>query len=215
MFSAKPLTLLCIGVARGVQMGHASPQILEHIAILYFERRFSKQNRVIRQNQIFWLPKIFGLAMPLLPCLSTKRSNLHLSSWKCNQSSTLSHRETFWHNSGTMTAVMSSPAHRSKSPDISVTAYDSPRSTPSSSFTSSTEMDQSSLAPPSKMKQDTSDGSDRWAASVRTHMQIFLWTVSCLFWYKEYWKWCLRESPMTNLVNKRLLLGPLGNWTSW
>jgi len=51
--------------SQGGQRGHASLQFLENIAILCFERRFSKQNSVIRQKssilppQIFWPPPNF------------------------------------------------------------------------------------------------------------------------------------------------------------
>jgi len=55
-----------IGVARGETRGHAPPKFLENIVILCFERRFSKQNSVIRlKSNIFPPPKIFGLATPL------------------------------------------------------------------------------------------------------------------------------------------------------
>jgi len=64
---------LCdIGVARGRQRGHGSLKFLENIVILCFERRFSKQNVVIRlQSNILaspkiFAPQIFGLATSLL-----------------------------------------------------------------------------------------------------------------------------------------------------
>jgi len=66
-----------IGVARG-----ATPpkKFLENIVILCFERRFSKQNSVIRvksnilaQKKFFGSPQIFGLAMPLI-CRARKNS---------------------------------------------------------------------------------------------------------------------------------------------
>jgi len=42
-------------------MGHAPPKFLENIAILCFERRFSKQNSVIRLKQnILAAPKFLG-----------------------------------------------------------------------------------------------------------------------------------------------------------
>ena len=50
-----------------------NPKCLENIAILCFERRFSKQKNVIRLKsnilppQKFLAPQIFGLATPLLP----------------------------------------------------------------------------------------------------------------------------------------------------
>ena len=59
-----------IGVDMGVQGGHA-PQTLKNMVILCFERRFSKQNSVIRLKsnilapKFFALPQIFGLATPL------------------------------------------------------------------------------------------------------------------------------------------------------
>jgi len=48
-----------IGVARGgVKEGQAPPKFLENIVILCFERRFFRQNSVIRlKNQAFWPPK--------------------------------------------------------------------------------------------------------------------------------------------------------------
>jgi len=54
------------------QRGHGSPKFLENIVILCFERRFSKQNVVIRlQSNIFASPEFlppqtFGLATSLL-----------------------------------------------------------------------------------------------------------------------------------------------------
>ena len=48
-----------IGVARGGQRGHAPPKCLENIVILCFERRFSKQNGVIRLNSNILSPLIF------------------------------------------------------------------------------------------------------------------------------------------------------------
>jgi len=41
-------TMEPIGVARGAKWPMATPKFLENIAILCFERRFSKQNSVIR-----------------------------------------------------------------------------------------------------------------------------------------------------------------------
>jgi len=59
-------------VARGGQRGHAPPKFLENIVILCFERRFSKQNSVIRLKssilpspKLFGPSQIFGLATPL------------------------------------------------------------------------------------------------------------------------------------------------------
>jgi len=52
-------------------MGHDSPKILENVAVLCFERRFSKQNSVIRLKsnilgtRKFLPPQIFRLATPL------------------------------------------------------------------------------------------------------------------------------------------------------
>jgi len=52
---------------------HGSPKFLENMVILCFERRFSKQNRVIRlksnilpPSQFFDPSQIFGLATPLV-----------------------------------------------------------------------------------------------------------------------------------------------------
>ena len=68
--------------SQGGQRGH-TPQFLENIVVLCFERRFSKQNSFIRLNQTFCppkktfgLPQIFGLATPLLP---TTVSKFHVS----------------------------------------------------------------------------------------------------------------------------------------
>ena len=48
--------------SQGGLRGHGTPKFLEHMAILCFERRFSKQNSVIRLNSfIFPPPKFFGL----------------------------------------------------------------------------------------------------------------------------------------------------------
>ena len=45
---------------------HGLHKFLEHIVILCFERRFSKQNSVIRvKSNILPPPQIFGLATPL------------------------------------------------------------------------------------------------------------------------------------------------------
>ena len=53
--------------SQGGQRGHGPPKCLEHIVILCFERRFSKQNSVLRQKiKDFASAKIFGLATPLL-----------------------------------------------------------------------------------------------------------------------------------------------------
>jgi len=51
-----------IGAATG---GHDPPKILENIVLLWFERRFSKQNSVIRLKSNILAPQIFGLATPL------------------------------------------------------------------------------------------------------------------------------------------------------
>jgi len=52
------IDLCCIGVARGVN-GAMPHKFLEHIVILYFERRFSKQNSVIRLKSNIWPPPFF------------------------------------------------------------------------------------------------------------------------------------------------------------
>jgi len=50
-----------IGVATGGQRGHAPPKFLKNIVILCFERRFSKQNSVIRlKSNILAPPKFLG-----------------------------------------------------------------------------------------------------------------------------------------------------------
>jgi len=52
---------LGIGVAGGGQRGHAPPKFLENIVIFCFERRFSKQNSVVRlKSNIFALPKFLA-----------------------------------------------------------------------------------------------------------------------------------------------------------
>ena len=52
---------MCIGVARGGQRNHGPSKYLEHIVILCFERRFSKQNCAIRlKSNILVSPKYFG-----------------------------------------------------------------------------------------------------------------------------------------------------------
>jgi len=56
-----------IGVAKGGERGLGPPKILENIVILCFERRFSRQNSVIRLKSNILPPKIFGLATPLRP----------------------------------------------------------------------------------------------------------------------------------------------------
>jgi len=56
---------LGIGVAGRGQSGHATPKFLENIVFLCFERRFPKQNSVIRLESEFGPPKNFGLATPL------------------------------------------------------------------------------------------------------------------------------------------------------
>ena len=54
---------LGIGVAREGQKGHDPPKCLKNIVILCLERRFSKQNSVIRlKSNILSPPPIFGLA---------------------------------------------------------------------------------------------------------------------------------------------------------
>jgi len=44
----------------------ALPKFLDNIVILCFERRFSKQNSVIRLKWSILVPQIFGLATPLM-----------------------------------------------------------------------------------------------------------------------------------------------------
>jgi len=44
----------------------ALPKFLENIVILCFERRFSKQNAVIRLKSNVLAPQIFGLDTPLV-----------------------------------------------------------------------------------------------------------------------------------------------------
>ena len=58
--------LRCIGVASGGPKGPCPPKIFRTYSHLYFERRFSKQNSVIRLKSNILPPKIFGLATPLL-----------------------------------------------------------------------------------------------------------------------------------------------------
>jgi len=59
--------------SQGGQRGHGPPKFLEHIVILCFERRFSKQNSDIRLKSsilpppIFGPSQIFGLTTPLIP----------------------------------------------------------------------------------------------------------------------------------------------------
>ena len=43
-----------------------TPKCLENIAVLCFERRFSKQNNIIRLKSNILVPQNFGLATPLL-----------------------------------------------------------------------------------------------------------------------------------------------------
>jgi len=55
---------------RRSQGGHAPKTFLENIVILCFERRFSKQNSVIRLKSNIWPPQffsphVFGLVTPL------------------------------------------------------------------------------------------------------------------------------------------------------
>jgi len=50
-----------IGVARGGKRGHGHPKLLENILNLCFERRFSKQNSIIRlKSNILPPQKILG-----------------------------------------------------------------------------------------------------------------------------------------------------------
>jgi len=51
--------MLLIGVARGAKGAMALPKFLENIVILCFERRFSKQNSVIRLKQSILAPPNF------------------------------------------------------------------------------------------------------------------------------------------------------------
>jgi len=63
MWATSPRT---IGVDRGGGKGAmASPKCLENIAILCFERHFSKQDSAIRLKSNILPPPIFGLAKPL------------------------------------------------------------------------------------------------------------------------------------------------------
>jgi len=59
------LTALCIGVTRGGGKGTMAPQKFLENVILCFERRFSKQNSVIRLKSNILALQIFGLAMTL------------------------------------------------------------------------------------------------------------------------------------------------------
>ena len=69
--------------SQGGQRGREPPIFLENIVILCFERRFSKQNSVIRlKSNILPPTQIFGLAKPLL-----RRSRLPgLRSRRCKES---------------------------------------------------------------------------------------------------------------------------------
>jgi len=60
----------------GGQRGHGPfPKFLEYIVILCFERRFAKQNSIIRlKSNILPRPKIFGLATSLF-VVSIERNN--------------------------------------------------------------------------------------------------------------------------------------------
>jgi len=49
----------------GAKWAMAPTKFLENIVILCFERRFSKQNSVIRLKPNVFPPRIFGLATPL------------------------------------------------------------------------------------------------------------------------------------------------------
>ena len=51
--------------SQGGERGHDTPKFLENIVILCIERRFSKQNSVIRLKSNTLAPQIFGLATPL------------------------------------------------------------------------------------------------------------------------------------------------------
>jgi len=63
--------LIGIGVDRGGAKGPCPPKSLENIVILCFEKRFSKQNSVIRLKSNILAPpnflalQSFGLATPL------------------------------------------------------------------------------------------------------------------------------------------------------
>jgi len=50
---------LGIGVSRGAKGAVPPKKCLENIVILCFERRFSKQNSVIRLKSNIWLPQNF------------------------------------------------------------------------------------------------------------------------------------------------------------
>ena len=53
------IVVINMGVARGGPKGPSSPKILENIVILCFERRFSKQNSVIRLKSNILTPQNF------------------------------------------------------------------------------------------------------------------------------------------------------------
>ena len=71
---------LLIGVARGGPKGPCLSKFSKNMVILCFERRFSKQNRVIRLKwnilalPIFCPPQVFGLAAPLSLLLDLERN---------------------------------------------------------------------------------------------------------------------------------------------
>jgi len=51
------VSLFFIGVARGGQRGHGPSKFLENTVILFFERRFSEQNILIRIKSNISPPK--------------------------------------------------------------------------------------------------------------------------------------------------------------
>jgi len=55
-----------IGAAMGVPKGQCPPQFLENIVILCFERRFSKQNSVIRMRGVFLNKTVLFHILPRL-----------------------------------------------------------------------------------------------------------------------------------------------------
>ena len=74
-----------IGVARRPK-GPCPPKFLENMVILCFERRFSKQNRVIRLKSNILVPQIFGLAAPLFTRTIIVTSETHHEpSWMAHE----------------------------------------------------------------------------------------------------------------------------------
>jgi len=88
--------LLAIGVARGAK-GTMPPTFLENIVILCFERRFSKQNSVIRLKSYIFPPNFFAPSPNFWAPLVLALSFFQDASWRPADGDRSTVLHPFWH----------------------------------------------------------------------------------------------------------------------